>query len=157
MRYTLRSVLVTAVTAVAACGSDSTGANPTYESVAGTYSATLAGVSQGRTLNADFNLTIAQSSRSISGSYSLSGTMDDGFMVVPAQGTGAVLGNIATGNNPSVSLVLQASACQGHTARFSGSYDSANHRLTITGPVEFFGGETCMVGYSYTQTIVLDQ
>lgn len=154
----IRWSLAAIVALTLACGDSSTGpSTPSYDSIAGSYAGAMAGVSQGVTLNADFSLTIAQSSGTLSGSYSLSGTLSDGVNVVPVQGTGTLTGTIATGNNPSVNITFRPGACPNYSANFSGAYDSANHRLTVSGPVEFFGVGTCTVQLSYPMTVILNR
>jgi hypothetical protein len=103
---------------------------------------------------ADLALTITQSSGSLSGSYAINGQLADGIDVVGISGTGNLSGNIASGNNPSVNITVVPAGCPGRTARFSGAYDSANQRLTISGPIEMFDN-ACQVVLSYPSTIIL--
>jgi hypothetical protein len=156
--------LTAALIGVAACGGDSstgpstpnTPNTPSYESVAGSYVGSMSGISQGITLNADFTLSIGQSSGSLSGNYSLAGTLTDGIDFVPIQGTGTLSGAIESGDNPSVNITVKSAVCPSHSAHFSGAYDSANERITITGPVEIFGNESCDVVLSYNGTLILN-
>jgi hypothetical protein len=150
-------LIVAALLGMIACGGDSTGPSSSYESIAGSYAGSMAGLAQGVAMSADFTLTLTQSSGSLSGSYSLSGTLNDGVDIVAVQGTGTVAGSIASGDNPSVNLIAKTAACPSYSAQFSGAYDSANQRLTITGPVEFFGSGTCSVVLSYPTTIILNR
>lgn len=139
----------------AACGGDGpTAPEPQYESIAGTYTGVMAGLTQGIALNADFSVTITQSSATLGGSWSLSGTLNDGVLVVGVQGTGTLNGTIAAGTNPSVNVVL-SNACPGYSAAFSGAYDSANRLLTISGPVDVLDG--CDVLLRYQGTILLSR
>ena len=144
-------VLVT----VAACG-ESTGPS-NYNSIAGSYSGAMIGLSQGIALNAIFSTTIAQTAGNTSGTWSLSGTLNDGVSTLNVVGTGTLSGTVAAGNNPSVNLTIKTPLCPNYQAQFSGAYDSVNHRLTITGPVEFFAANSCNVALSYQGTIILNR
>jgi hypothetical protein len=155
MRTTL--ILPLMLFGIAACGGDSPTEPAAYQSIAGSYAGVMVGVSQGVTANTQFSLTIAQSSGSLSGTYAINGTLSDGVNQVNVQGTGPMTGTIAAGNNPSVNLTVRVPACPSYSAHFSGAYDSANRRLTITGPVEFFQSGTCTVGLSYATTIILNR
>lgn len=153
--------LFLAVAILTACG-DSTGPDgteppaPTYESIAATYNGALAGLAQGVTLQATFSVTIQQTAGTLSGSWSLTGTLTEGALVVPVQGTGSLTGTIALGNNPSVNITIM-NACPNYQAAFSGAYDSANRLLTISGPIEFYTAGTCTVFLSYQSTILLSR
>ena len=145
---------------LASCSSDGAtgpGKTPVYDTIAGTYSGAMVGLSQGVGLNSIFSLTMNQNAGAISGSYGLSGTLSDGVTSVQVAGTGTLTGSIAQGSNPSVNLTIRTGACPNYTANFSGAYDSANHRLTITGPVEFFANNSCTVVLSYVGTIILNR
>lgn len=157
MRNGLSLILSTFLVGSAACGGDGTGPSATFESIAGSYSGTMAGASQGVVLNAAFSLTITQDAGSTSGSWALQGTLNDGFQSVDVQGTGTLSGTVAQGTNPSVNLAIKTGACPNYQANFSGAYDSANRRLTITGPVEFFANNSCNVVLSYQATIILNR
>ena len=157
MRKLLLSAILATTVAITGCGGDSSGPSTSFESIAGSYAGGLVGQAQGVNLNATFSLTISQSAGSVSGTWALQGTLDDGAQVVNVQGTGTLTGTIASGNNPSVNLVIKTGACPSYQAHFSGAYDSANSRLTITGPVEFFAANTCSVVLSYQTTVILNQ
>jgi hypothetical protein len=96
-----------------------------------------------------------QTSGNITGSWALQGILDDGFDTFLAQGTGSITGTIAAGSNPSVNLTVRTGECPNYQAHFSGAYDSANRRLTISGPVDFFAANTCTVVLTYPSTIIL--
>ena len=141
---------------LSACGGgDSTGPAPSYDNIAGSYAGRMAGVSQGVVLDAGFSISITQSSGSLSGSYSVSGTLTEGIDVVPVQGSGTLSGTIATGNNPSVNITAMG-LCNS-APQFSGAYDSANRRLTISGTFNVFNATTCSVVLSYPMTIILSR
>lgn len=141
---------------LAACGGDSpTAPAQHFESIAGDYAGQMVGVSQGVALDAVFALSISQTTGNATGNYTLSGTLDDGVDQLSVAGAGQLSGTVAPGSNPSVNLVIKVPGCPNYQANFSGSYDSANRRLTITGPVEFFQYNTCTVALSYQTTIVL--
>lgn len=151
-----RVVVLAVLWCVGACGSDGgTAPNAQYESIAGTYSGAMVGLSQGIALNSTFSLTISQSGGATSGTWGLSGVLDDGISSLNVAGTGTLSGNVATGNNPSVNITVRAPSCPNYQAQFSGAYDSANRRLTIAGPVEFFAANSCTVVLSYAATIIL--
>lgn len=148
--------LIVMLFTTAACGDDATGPSVSYDSIAGNYSGFLTGVSQGVVMDATFTLTIQQDKGTVSGSYGLVGTLNDGIYYVNVQGTGALQGTAASGNNPSVNIAVTPGFCPDRTASFSGSYDSANRRLTLTGPVQFFD-ENCLVVLSYSTTVILNR
>lgn len=159
MRMATRLLATTLLVGAMACGGDSgTGpGTPTYETVAGTYNGGMAGISQGVALEADFTLTLVQSQSSLSGTYALDGLLSDGIDVVAVAGTGTITGAIAAGTNPSVNLTIRSGICPNYTANFSGTYDSANRRITMQGPVEFFGAGSCNVVLSYPMNLVLQR
>jgi hypothetical protein len=141
---------------VMACGGDSpTEPAASHQNIAGSYAGIMTGVSQGVAADLDFTLTLLQSSGSLTGSYAISGTLSDGVDQVAVQGTGTLTGAVATGTNPSVNITVKSGVCPTYSAQFAGAYDSTNRRLTITGPVEFFGAGSCSVALSYPTTIVL--
>ena len=156
-RIPLRLLVV--VCFIAGCGgSDATGPDPksaSYERVAGTYAGPFVGTSQGVGMNSTFTVTITQSDESLSGSWALSGTLSDGFQSIDVLGSGAMTGTVQPGSNPSVAIRVAPAECPDNKADFMGTYDSANRRLTLTGPVEVFDPSTCDVLISYQTTIVL--
>jgi hypothetical protein len=115
----------------------------------------MVGLSQGVALNSIFSLTISQSGGTTAGTWGLSGTLNDGVSTVNVAGTGSLSGSVAAGNNPSVNLTVRTPACPNYQAQFSGAYDSANRRLTIAGPIEFFAANSCNVVLRYSATIIL--
>jgi hypothetical protein len=159
MRMITKLFFSAALLGTVACGGDGgTGpSNPTYESVAATYTGGMSGVSQGVALNATFTLTLVQSQASLSGTYGLDGALSDGFDVVGVAGSGTITGTIGSGTNPSINLTIRSSVCANYTATFSGTYDSANRRITMQGPVEFFGAGGCNVVLSYPMNVVLQR
>jgi len=142
---------------VGGCGGDGTGPSATHESIAGSYTGTMAGLSQGIALNATFSLTINQDGGSVSGSWALQGTLTDGFDIVAVQGTGVLNGTVASGKNPSVNITVRSGQCPNRQTAFSGAYDSVNHRLTLTGTVEFLDFTSCTVVLSYPMTVILNR
>ena len=140
-----------------ACGGNSgTGPSPSYENIAGTYSGGMTGISAGVALSATFSITLTQSSASIGGSYGLTGTVSDGVSSVDIAGTGTLVGTIVAGSNPSVNITVRSGDCPTRSSNFSGAYDSANSRLTITGPVQVFAND-CTVFRTYQTTFILNR
>ena len=141
---------------LAACGGDSpTSPTQQFESIAGSYTGQMVGLSQGVALDAVFAISLSQTSGSVTGNYTLTGTLDDGTYQVDVVGAGPLSGSVASGTNPSVNLTVKVPGCPNYQANFSGAYDSANRRLTITGPVDFFPQNSCTVALSYPTTIIL--
>lgn len=155
MRIVSRITTLILFATLVACGGDSTGPGQTHESIAGSYAGILVGVSQGVALDATFSLTITQTAGDLQGSWALQGTLDDGFDLYDVQGTGTINGAINPGNNPSVNMTIRTGFCPNYQAHFSGAYDSANRRITISGPVEFFASNSCTVVLSFPATIIL--
>jgi len=151
----LLALPVTAFVAVA-CSKDATGPSPTYANIAGTYNGALAGTAQGVALQALFSITLTQSAGNLSGSYGLSGTLNDGVNLVTIQGAGTVTGTIAAGNNPSVNVTIRTALCPNYQAHFSGAYDSVNQKLTISGPVDILNN-SCAIVLTYQSTIILSR
>lgn len=153
--FTFALLVAASVFALSGCGDSGTAPeNPTFNDISGTYAGTMAGTAEGIDLNATFTLTITQNGGSLGGSYSLSGTLADGSQTADVQGSGPVTGSIDAGNNPSVNLTVESGLCPNYSASFSGSYDTANSRLTISGPVEILSAD-CQVLITYQSTIVL--
>jgi hypothetical protein len=157
MRTTRSAFASLLIAIVVACSSDSTGPGASYENIAGSYDGVLVGLSQGVALDATFSLTLTQTSGNVAGSWALQGILDDGFDTFLAQGTGTITGTIAAGMNPSVNLTVRTGSCPNYQGHFSGAYDSANRRLTISGPVDFFAANTCTVVLSFPSTIILSR
>ncbi len=141
--------------ALAACGSDSTGPSD-WETISGSYAGAMAGLTQGVALEATFSLTLTQNRGDLGGSYALQGVLTDGIDHVDVQGTGTVTGSVARGTNPSVNVSVTPGFCPNRTASFSGAYDSANRRITLTGPVQFFDAN-CQPVLTYQMTFILNR
>ncbi len=140
-----------------ACGGDSgTGPAPapTFENVAGTYAGVLAGISQGVAMEAIFSITITQSGGTLSGSWGLSGTLNDGVLVVDIIGSGTLSGSIASGQNPSVNITTTSGLCPNRSLTFSGTFDSVNNVITLNGAIDILD-ENCAVFLSYPSVIIL--
>jgi hypothetical protein len=142
------------IVAVAACGSDASGPGTTYENIGGSYSGQMGGTTQGVALDADFSLTLSQNAGSLNGTYALQGELSNGLNFVNVQGTGVIAGTIASGNNPSVNLTVTPASCPNNRANFSGTYDVANRRITLIGPVDFFDNN-CVTVLRYQMNFVL--
>jgi hypothetical protein len=160
MRVRLLSLaLVSSV--LSACGGDSAtgpGSNPpapTFENIADTYAGILVGIAQGIALDGTFSVTITQSAGTLSGSWSISGTLTDATGSVFIQGTGSLSGTINSGQNPSVNITITTGLCPNYQAVFSGAYDSTNRRLTLSGPIDILDLNSCNVLLTYPSTIIL--
>lgn len=156
MRRLSRLLLSVGLAATVACGSTGP-SEPVYEIIADTYVGTLSGVTEGVALAADFALTISQSGGSLSGTWALDGILTDGVDVIGVAGTGTITGTIASGNNPSVNLTIREGICPNYQAQFSGAYDSANQRLTITGPIDVLDPDDCSILLRYQGSILLQR
>lgn len=140
------------------CGGDSgTGPSTTHDSLAGSYAGPLNGVSQGVALVSTLSVTLAQNAGALSGSYALSGALTDGMQSVDLIGTGTISGTVQAGTNPSVNIAVTPGDCPNSSANFSGAYDSANKRLTITGPIHIYNPSNCAVLLTYQSTIILNR
>jgi len=129
---------------------------PTFENIAGTYIGTMAGITQGIILDGTFSITIVQSGGTLSGSTATVGTLTDATGSVPISGTGSIAGTIGSGTNPSVNITVTTGVCPNYKADFSGTYDSANTRITLIGPIDILNN-SCVVVLTYPSTIVLDR
>jgi hypothetical protein len=129
----------------------------TYANISGSFAGPVTGTSQGVTMNVTLSVTIIQSGGSLGGSYAISGTLNDGGQVTQVSGTGTLTGTVASGNNPSVNITVDSPACPNYSALFSGAYDTANQRLTITGPIQFLDEHTCNVLLTFQSTIIMSR
>ena len=148
MRYGLMATAIL----LAACSSGADSTAPTYDDVSGSFAGPISGTSQGVTLNANVVLTITQASGTLSGSYALTG-IANGTQI---SGTGTISGTVTSGNNPSVNLHVVIAGCPSVQNPYSGSYDSANRRLTITGPL-YLLNSNCTIAVTYQLTLVLSK
>ena len=151
------AILPFALVLASACsGNSSTGPKqgPTYDNIAGTYTGPVTGLTQGIALSATATVTITQNDATLGGSYGLSGVLTDGVSVVNIAGSGNLTGTIASGNNPSVNVTVSG-VCPGFQAQFSGAYDTANQRLTLTGPVQIFSNDCSAVVLTYQETFII--
>jgi hypothetical protein len=149
----LRLAVVPVVVLLPACG-DATG--PSFNDISGSYSGPLAGVSQGIGISANLTLTLTQNRGNVSGSWAMQGIVYDAFDTVSIQGTGTLAGSVAAGNNPSVNITIRTASCPNYSAQFSGAYDSANRRITMTGPIHILSA-TCGILLTYQFTIILNR
>ncbi len=142
---------------LAACGGGGDGPSApaaTFADISGGYNGRLVGISQGVALDATFSVTLTQNGGTIGGSYGISGAITDGFNVEVVSGSGTVAGTVATGTNPSVNLRLRFGGCPNNPMDYTGAYDQANRRLTLTGPVDIFDNQ-CRVALRYNSVIIL--
>jgi hypothetical protein len=108
-------------------------------------------------MNSDFSITITQNGGTTSGSWSIAGILSDGFNSVQITGAGSLTGTVSPGTNPSVNVSIKSPQCPNYSANFSGAYDSANRRITITGPVDIFANNSCNVALRYNTTLLLSR
>ncbi len=158
MNRSIRVLVPLLIGILSACSGDgATGPDnsPTYERIDGTYSGSMVGLNQGIGMTSDFSITINQNGGTTSGSWGLSGVLSDGFNSLQITGTGTLTGTVSTGANPSVNLTIRSGVCPNYSANFSGAYDSANRRITISGPVDIFAANSCSVALSYNTTLLL--
>ena len=156
MSKLLGLVVSTAVIGSAACGGSATSPSQNYESIADSYSGSITGLSRGVSMNGGVSVTITQNGGVMAGSWAINARLNDGVDATNILSSGTLTGTIAAGDNsPSVSLVIKASGCPSYHAVFYGSHDSANRRITVTGPIEFFTAGTCNVALTYPTALVL--
>ena len=130
-----------------------------FENISGTYVGSMVGLTQGVSLTGTFGLTMSQAGGdggNISGSYIISGTLNDGVVIVPFSGTGTLTGTIASGQNPSLEITVRNPACPNFSATFAGIYDSTNLLLTLTGPIDFWDAN-CNIILTYPSVIILSR
>lgn len=157
MRTTSWALISVLALSAVGCGGDSATAPATrYDTVAGSYGGPMIGITQGVALNSLFSLTVTQNAGTLGGTYGLSGTLNNGIAAVDVAGTGTITGTIESGTNPSVNFTVRPGFCPSRTAQFSGTYDSTNHRMTMTGPVQFFD-QACSVVLTYQMTFILNR
>ena len=147
----LRSILLTALIVGCGGGDSATGPSSSYADISGHYSGTIYASSQSVPLNATFSLTITQSGGAISGTDAVVGTLNQN---IPVSGTGTFTGTVATGNNPSVNVTTTIAGCPALHPQYSGSYDVANRRLTMTGPM-YITNQDCSIALTYSLTLIL--
>jgi hypothetical protein len=137
---------------ITACGGSESAIEPptSYADVSGQYSGTITASSLGLALNATFSITVAQKGGALSGSDAIVGTFNE----TPTSATGSFTGSIAAGNNPSVYVVSTTAGCPALHAEYSGSFDAANRRLTMTGPV-YVTNPGCSIAATYELTLTL--
>jgi hypothetical protein len=116
----------------------------------------VAGIAQGVQLNATFSLTISQSGGTLSGSWSLAGNLTDGVVVLPVGGSGTITGTIAPGTNPSINVTIRTPQCPNVQENFSGSLDSANDIITLSGPIHWFDDD-CTILLSWPTVVILSR
>ena len=151
----VRLLSLAALLVLPACGGDNGTGPPTFENIAGTYAGALAGTAQGVVLAATFSVTFTQSDGDLSGSWGLSGTLNDGISIVSIVGSGALTGTIASGQNPSINITV-TNPCPNYQAAFSGSLDSANNLITLSGPIDILD-TNCVVVLTYPSIIILSR
>jgi hypothetical protein len=147
----MRCVLVGLGLFIVGCSSSGpTTPTVSYDSVAGSYAVPVSSTS-GTPLTATISFTIVQSSSALSGTEAVSGTLNGN---IPISGQGSFTGTIGSGTNPSVTIVVTGSTCTNVHETFSGSDDTANHRMTVAGPFYILNTD-CSIALTYNLTLVL--
>lgn len=145
-----RVMAIVSVLSTAACGGDATGPGASnYEQVAGSYAGPLNSIQSGVLLQGTLSFTLTQNDGAIGGSWAMTGTLFDGITLIEVQGTGTIVGTIASGGNPSITFQTRNPGCPNITSTFSGVYDVANRRVPVTGTAQFFNSQTCQVFHSH--------
>lgn len=136
---------------LAACGGGSpTGPGESYDQVGGSYSVPISSTA-GVPLTAVLSFTLVQNGGSLSGTEAVSGYFNGN---IPIAGNGTFTGTIGSGTNPSVNIVVSGAACPSRHTTYSGTNDTANHRMTLTGPFYIVNSD-CSIAYAYNLTLVL--
>jgi hypothetical protein len=164
----LLALTTTLLAGAAFACNQSTTSPPTYENIAGTYTALVSGAAPSGALSATITLAITETGPgTLGGTYSIAGTVSQADTVVQVQDSGLITsGSIAAGTSPAVQFALSVDGCQQNLLlQFSGSYDSATHVLTASGPFYLFtvyGGpgspfvRACFVNAIYNSVITLN-
>lgn len=150
------SLLTLALLAMAGCGGESpTSTAPTYADLSGSFDGPIRSAIEGFPVDVTLSLTVNQVADSVSGTFGLSGTVGSGNEGATVNWSGAFTGTVTTGENPSINLMISRADCPNQAAHWSGSYSSANHALTITGPVSIWNLDSCSTAFSFQTTVVL--
>jgi hypothetical protein len=147
----MRYGVILGLFALACGGGDDTSPTPTYADISGSFAGPISGTSEGVFLNATLTLTIAQNGASIAGYDAIVGTLGG----IPISGSGTFAGTVTSGNNPSVNIT-NVQGCRSVQWTYSGSYDGANHRLTMTGPL-YILDQDCSIVLTYSLTLLLSE
>ena len=149
-----RGLALFSVAVLAAGCKGSTG--PSYPPMAGNYSGPLTSAAQGLDLGATMTLAVTQTGRTLGGTYTVTGTIINASTAQPVaavQGSGALSGNVGTGDSPSVTLSTILTACPGTPDTFTGSYDDATRVVTLNGSLDVFDAH-CQVTVAFPLVIV---
>lgn len=128
----------------------------TFQDIAGTWTGTVGGVTQGVTLAGTLTLTLQQNVGVLSGGYSMAGTLTNPTQQAPLQGAVTLTGTVASGANPAVNFTTTSVPCPGLDSQsWSGTYSGATGVLSITGVAHVITVPACTIVLSYPQTILL--
>lgn len=123
---------------LAGCGEGSgfgtgiSGSSPSYEDIAGVYSAEVTAVGPDVALSGTMVMTLTQSDSTFVGTYEIVGTLDDGRVVGPVTLLGAVnSGTLEAGKNPLLQMKWSPDGCGPLFFSNSGSYASALRQITV--------------------------
>lgn len=143
------------LTLLPACTSDAN-TKPTFANVAGSFSGPFSGTSQGASVSGSITFTITQTDGLLMGAYGATGAWDFGHGGVGLTGTGTLTGTVTSGDNPSVTLDVHDAGCPNLVRSYTGMYDTAIHRLTLTG--QFFHiAPPCSVDNTFQLNLVMNR
>lgn len=129
---------------------------PTFQNIAGTWTGTVGGVTQGVTLAGTITVTLQQNVGVLSGGYSMEGTLTNPVSQAQLVGQVTLTGTVASGPNPAVNFSVTSVPCPSLPSQaWSGSYSSSTGVITITGTAHIITVPTCTIILSYPQTILL--
>jgi len=130
--------LAAAWVAAVGCGDGSgsgtgfSGSSPTYEDIAGQYSATVSAAGTDLDLTGTMVMTLVQDGGTFSGTYELTGTTVAGGVSTPVILVGEVnSGTLTAGDNPALAMNWSPAGCGPLFFANSGTYSNALERITV--------------------------
>ncbi|MGE3511008.1 MAG: hypothetical protein AB7N65_19225 [Vicinamibacterales bacterium] len=152
--HRLAALLLCLAAAAGCAGPSPAGPTVITENVAGTYTGNVSGVLPGLALAGTLTLTLQQSGSALSGGYTIAAPVNGG-----AQGAGSVTltGTVTSGSNPTVSFTVRSMQCPAAPpSDWTGSFQSGNGRLTITGTIHLLNS-SCVTQLSFPVTVVMSR
>ena len=108
------------------------GPPPTYEDIAGQYSAPVSATSTGLVLTGTMYLFLTQEDSSFRGSYAVVGTLEEGAASEPITLIGAVSnGALALGSNPALTMEFNPIGCGATFVLNAGSFSGSLETITL--------------------------